>query len=93
MNFRDVCGGKAIGNICARQNVVPGMGGKLDSFFLKVFFSGSYRKMMVMEYQKKSLGDWFISPSRQLFYGLALSNWMPKSGLCMCIVDAGIKTG
>lgn len=45
--------------------------------------------MTVREYQKKSLGDWFLSPSRQLFYG----NWMPKSSLCMCAVDAGIKTG
>lgn len=39
--------------------------------------------MMVGEYQKKSLRDWFLSPPVQLLYGLALSNQMPNSVLCI----------
>lgn len=93
MNFIDICGRKAIRNVYAKQNVVPGTGGNLNSFFKKKSFSGSCRKMMVRVYQKKSLRDWFLSLPVQLLYGLALSNQMPNSVLSICPVDAGIKRG
>lgn len=77
-------------HIC-QTKCVPGTGGNLNSFFRKKSFSGSRRKMMVREYQKKSLRDWFLSPPVQLLHGLAVSNQMPNSVLCICPADAGIR--
>lgn len=46
---------------------------------------------MVMEYQKKSLRDCFLSLPVQLLYELTLSNRCQTRFCVICPVDAGIK--
>jgi len=91
VNSIDICEGKAIRNVDAKQSVVPGTGGNLNSFLDKSF-SRSYSKMTVREYQKRRLRFWFLSPPVKLLHGLALSNQVPNSGLCIFSVDTGIKS-